>query len=83
MLSKKQKESSDSGLTGQGVERSAAVKGQGMWGSFEGKDGDSVWGSRKESEGRSRELQRRVRASMLGLTGKALAASKLALSCPQ
>lgn len=63
MLSKKQKESSDSALTGQGVERSAAVKGQGIWGSFEGKDGDSVRGRRKESEGRSGELQRRVRAS--------------------
>jgi hypothetical protein len=44
MLSKKQKESSDSALMGQGVERSAAVRSQGIWGSFEGEDGDSVWG---------------------------------------
>lgn len=29
---------------GQGVERSAAVRSQGIWGSFEGEDGDSVWG---------------------------------------
>lgn len=42
LLSKKQKDSSGNVLTGQGVERSVAIKDQGIWGSLEGKDGDSV-----------------------------------------
>lgn len=61
MLSQKQKGSSGSALTGQGVERPAVVKGPGIWGSVEGEDGDSVWGRRKESKGCSGEVQRRAR----------------------